>query len=282
MNANFACGLVLIAVVITGSNLSAQDRQPLEEIVRTEKAFAEAAVLKGVRQAFLEFLDDDGILFQPTAVNGKQAWNARAESPALLAWNPVWADVAVDGSIGYTTGDWDFRPAGKEDSPIAFGQYLTIWKKSGTGQFKAVLDIGVVHPQPERLTTEWDSPKFTVDPGKVNESVGQPELKSLNLAEYEQQLADEVRLYRDQKMPMLGKQAALEQIQTEQAGIEAVRILNPKCFRTADFAYGYATLELTKRDGATTRENLLRIWKLRNGKWEITVDLTSPIPPMPK
>ena len=38
-------------------------------IVEAERAFARAAATKGTRDAFLEFLADDGIIFQPGPVN---------------------------------------------------------------------------------------------------------------------------------------------------------------------------------------------------------------------
>src|SRR5689334_7511762 len=94
-----------------GSNIkkSAPVAGDLRKLVDTEQAFARAAAEKGTRAAFLEFLADDGIVFNPTEANGKLVWKARPESPALLAWNPAWADISSDGKLGYTTGGWEFR-----------------------------------------------------------------------------------------------------------------------------------------------------------------------------
>src|ERR1041384_3099053 len=112
-------------------------------LVEMEHAFAKAAATKGTRDAFLEFLADDGIIFQPGPVNGKKYWSERQPRKGLLSWEPVFADVSRAGDLGYTTGPWEFRPNGPDDQPVAFGQYFTIWKKQKDGDWKAVLDRGV-------------------------------------------------------------------------------------------------------------------------------------------
>src|SRR5213593_210514 len=65
------------------------------EIVEAERAFARAAATKNTRDAFLEFLADDGIIFQPGPVNGKQFWQARTPRKGLLSWEPIFADVSL-------------------------------------------------------------------------------------------------------------------------------------------------------------------------------------------
>src|SRR2546426_10798537 len=111
-------------------------------IVEAERAFARGAAAKGTRDAFLEFLADDGIIFQPGPVNGKQFWQARTPRKGLLSWEPIFADVSLAGDMGYTTGPYEFRPNGAGDKPTAFGQYFTIWKKQTDGSWKVALDRG--------------------------------------------------------------------------------------------------------------------------------------------
>jgi len=55
--------------------------ETLESLIRSELAFSKASVEKGMREAFLTFLDDDGIVFRPHATNGKQLWRARSRRP---------------------------------------------------------------------------------------------------------------------------------------------------------------------------------------------------------
>src|SRR3989442_11248041 len=98
-------------------------------IVEAERAFARAAATKGTRDAFLEFLADDGVIFQPGPVNGKEFWQARAPRKGLLSWEPIFADVSLAGDMGYTTRPYEFRPKGANDKPITFGQDFTVCKK---------------------------------------------------------------------------------------------------------------------------------------------------------
>src|ERR1051326_8943026 len=112
-------------------------------VVEMEHAFAKAAATRGTRDAFIEFLADDGIVFQPGPVNGKKFWTERERRKGLLSWEPEYADVSRAGDLGWTTGPWEFRPNGPDEKPAAFGEYFTIWKKQSDGSWKAVLDRGV-------------------------------------------------------------------------------------------------------------------------------------------
>src|SRR5262245_50726039 len=72
------------------------DRQAaLDSVVAAEKAFAQRAAEKGTRDAFLTFLADDALVFEPDPVNGKEAWKARQPPPgSLLSWYPVHSEVS--------------------------------------------------------------------------------------------------------------------------------------------------------------------------------------------
>src|SRR5204863_1844536 len=135
------------SVLMMVASVPAQKESPRTEnrraLVQMEHDFAKAAAANGTRAAFLEFLAEDGIIFQPGPVNGKKFWTARQTSKGLLSWEPVFADVSRAGDLGYTTGPWEYRPNGAGDRPAAFGQYFTIWKKQSNKSWKAVLDRGV-------------------------------------------------------------------------------------------------------------------------------------------
>src|SRR3954449_2738641 len=135
----FALGIVSL-VAAQKESIRMTNRRAL---VQMERDFARTAATKGTRDAFLEFLADDGVLFQPGPVNGKKFWTERQPRKGLLSWEPVFADISRAGDLGYTTGPWEFRANGPDDQPVAFGQYFTIWKKQADGGWKAVLDRGV-------------------------------------------------------------------------------------------------------------------------------------------
>ena len=109
-----------------------------------------------MRDAFLTFMADDGIVFQPRATNAKQLWTARPESKATLIWEPSFASISSAGDLGYTTGPWEFRPPGDSTgaSPppdqITYGHFISVWRKQSDGVWKVAVDIGVVHDRPAR------------------------------------------------------------------------------------------------------------------------------------
>ncbi len=60
-----------------------------------------------------------------------------------LAWTPVNAFGSKGGDLGVTTGDWTFTAPGIK--PVK-GRYVTTWRKTSGGQWKALTDIG--NPDP--------------------------------------------------------------------------------------------------------------------------------------
>src|SRR5437764_1049713 len=73
-------------------------------MVESERKFYQTGQEKGTRAAFLAFLADDAVVFRPGAVNGKEAWEKRAETGLDLIWEPTFAAIAQSADFGYTTG----------------------------------------------------------------------------------------------------------------------------------------------------------------------------------
>jgi hypothetical protein len=108
-------------------------KQNRQALVQMERDFARAAATKGTRDAFLEFIADDGILFQPGPINGKKFWTERQPRKGLLSWEPIFADVSRAGDLGYTTGPWEFRPNG----PMTSRSRLASTSQSGKSRATA-------------------------------------------------------------------------------------------------------------------------------------------------
>jgi ketosteroid isomerase-like protein len=250
----------------------------LENLVNTEKMFAKFTAEKGIKQGFIEFLADDGIIFQPTATNGKEHWKTQKDSTTLLSWNPVFADISSDGKLGYTTGDWELRPKGKEDKPTAFGQYVTLWQKQSDGKFKAILDIGISHDKPQNVAADLLSPKETTltEPTKFFTFLEQSRVfdrsnpATMYNKLYKNNLADDVRILREGKLPIIGKKLADKELKNAAKELS----LQPKfTFDIKNLAYTYGKYESDKEKGS-----FVEIWKFRNGKWQIVLDVYAPIP----
>jgi ketosteroid isomerase-like protein len=279
--------ILLTALMFFGVNAYGQNPnvQPdLNKIVETEKAFAQAAETKGIRSAFLEFLADDGVIFRPNAINGKESWLARSESQALLSWQPSFADVSSNGVLGYSTGAGEFRPKGKTGTEVYYSEYATVWRKQPDGNYKAVIDMGISHDKPLTSETVWKSPVYTV---KVTGADKPYAANTANLffdtattkglsAAYKMFATDDVRFLREGKLPILGKQNALAETKKDKSKIVFGKSMTIQS--AGDMAYALTTFE--KKDGIKIfeRGNTLQIWKLRDGKWQIVLDVMNLIP----
>ena len=147
-----------VVVMVTTSSFPthAVADAPLDSMVASERAFAALSAAKGMKEAFLTYLSEDGILFRPRVVNGRKDWEGRPVSAATLLWEPSFAAVASSGDFGYTTGPWEFHPApdtaGTPAPPEAYlyGQFHSIWRKEKGNRWRVVADIGVTHDKPAR------------------------------------------------------------------------------------------------------------------------------------
>jgi ketosteroid isomerase-like protein len=116
---------------------------PLDTLVATERAFAARSVEKGMNEAFLAYLADDGILFRPGPVNGRSLWLGRPRSRATLDWAPSFAEISGLGDLGFTAGPWTLRPAG--DGERSHGHFVTVWKRDPEGPWRVAVDMGISH-----------------------------------------------------------------------------------------------------------------------------------------
>ncbi len=286
--------ICLLALMI--SSLSAQKeslrKQTRRALVQMEHDFARAAAEKGTRDAFLEFLAEDGILFQPGPVNGKKWWTERAPRKGILSWTPVFADVARSGDLGYTTGPWEFRPNGPDDKPVAFGQYFTIWKKQSDIRWKAVLDRGVTSEKPlsakivqfplnddetfiTNLKVEFDKGRAALLKLEKEFSDRSANKGAVNAFEY--YLADDARLLRQNASFVTNKNAALVFVSAS-AGRLTWEPAFADIAASGDFGYTYGSFELKSRDVVVERGSYVRVWKKQSRSWEVVIDVMSPEP----
>jgi ketosteroid isomerase-like protein len=278
------------------------DRQAaLDSLVAAEKAFAQMAAEKGTRDAFLTFLADDGLVFQPDPVNGKEVWKARQPSPALLSWYPVHSEVSLAGDLGFNTGPYDYSPKAGE-KPVVFGQFATVWARQADGSWKAAIDLGTATPEPPSPVTPSIS---LTGPAKVEVTAlpkvdaGAASVALLDYdrafstatqekgiaAAYEPLLTDDVRLLRASRQPALGKEAA-RALLAENPMPTTWEPRGGGVSRSGDLGYTYGFVK-RHEDGPESpwinTSNYLRVWrKEKDGPWKLAFEVFSPRPNKPK
>ena len=122
-------------------------------LYETDLQFSARAQMLGVANAFREFLAERAILLPngELPVEGLEAIyeHQRAAGEVQLAWEPVGAEVARSGELGYTWGFYEVR-ARQPDGTVrtGHGKYTSIWEKQPDGQWKVILDTGNPGPPP--------------------------------------------------------------------------------------------------------------------------------------
>ena len=274
---------ILAVIIFTFTNIFAQSN--LQKVYDTEKAFEKSVAGKGINQAFIEFATPDGTCFFPGyPVNCREYFKNQPPSTAALFWNPTFVDVSSNGVMAYTTGNSTYKPKGKDDPNAFYGEYATVWQRQPNGNYLAVLDLGISHAQSNN-ETKWISPP---DSGKeLNEKKYSAADYSTAFFEaaakqglskaYKTFLADDARLLREGKMPIIGKENALKEFKNDKSKI----LFTKRSFfvGAADMAYISNTYTATdKNDKPVEKGNFLQVWKLRGNRWEIVLDAFVPIP----
>jgi ketosteroid isomerase-like protein len=272
-----------------------QNDSAWQAVVDTEKAFARMSEEKGIRPSFMAFIADDGVLFRPKAVKGKQ-WMTEHPIPAsdkvpLLRWRPSFADVARAGDMGYTFGPWEFKGDVHDERPSGFGHFVTIWKKQADGSWRFAVDLGISHPEPKIAEPEPSKVQIaqfrstTTNTGAERETLVRLErafseraFTRGGRAAFLSHAAPDVRVFREGQPPLSGKKDGAEVIPTA-AGVWSWRPEAWDVSQSGDLGYSYGSYEL-KANGTSPAEtgNYYRIWKRQRGQWKVVVDLLNPVP----
>lgn len=141
--------LVLITATVACSNkkgAATQDHAANQlELIAVDKAFSAMSEEKGMKTAFIEYLDSNGVLLRPNhmpiiGANAIDYLVQQDDTNFTLSWEPQHAEVSQSGDLGYTYGVYAMRPGSKDT--VIYGSYTSIWKKQQDGKWKLVLDTG--------------------------------------------------------------------------------------------------------------------------------------------
>lgn len=267
------------------------DRQAaLNAVVAAEKAFAKEAAGKGTRAAFLDYLAEDSVVLVPGPLPGRSTWEGRPVRPSLLAWFPVVADVSLAGDLGYTTGPYELRPKGKDDTNVLHGFYTSFWRKQADGSYKVLLDGGISCPAPPASAKEVKigkaNPAKAENPPQVEEARSKFMILSADrafakaaasrgtVAAYTDFLADDARLHREGALPVVSKAKILESLKAQAPKMTWAPI-QARVASSGDLGYSLGDETVGGVPGY-----YLRIWKKQaDDSWRVVLDLYNPAPP---
>lgn len=136
-------------------------------LYETDTQFAAQARVLGVAEAFRQFLAERAVQLPngELPVQGRQAiYEHQVQAgDAQLFWEPVAAEVARSGELGYTWGFYEVHIREPDGTlRTGHGKYTTIWEKQPDGAWKVILDTGNPGPPPPSAEA---SPRRARPPG---------------------------------------------------------------------------------------------------------------------
>lgn len=141
--------LLIFLILVSSCQIQNRDEEDIPKADITElqivdSEFSDYSKQYGMRKAFLEYIDDDGVMMkdQSLPIKGARAIDlisSMNDSTVTMTWEPEGGDIAASGELGYTYGIYEMRD---RENNVQRGTYVTIWKKQKDGKWKFVLDSG--------------------------------------------------------------------------------------------------------------------------------------------
>lgn len=288
-------GTVQVAGAPRADDSLALRRANLSSLILAERAFAQMGRDSGTHASFLANLADSAILYRPGPVNGPR-WlreNPPVNRVAVLVWEPRWADVSTAGDMGFTTGPYEVRLRGVQDTAAGRGHFVSVWRREGSGPWRVMLDAGAAGPQQWTLSREgwgeWESPaEPPVPPSGTAAGSQEDELLAADREigagtepgwrAFVSRLDAGARVYRQLRPVTVGRDDARRALEgtaaTYRASPEASLIS-----RSSDLAMTRGSYRLEGPNGAATEQgHYVRLWRRAgDGRWYVVIDLALPI-----
>jgi ketosteroid isomerase-like protein len=274
----------IIIFLLFSISLFAQDpkqKEELQRIIQTENAFAQASIDKGTKNAFLEFLSKEAIIFDKSMpTNGLEHWQ-KLDFKGVITWQPIIAEIAGSSDLGYTVGNYQFHNTTAEEKPSSFGSFVTLWKRQADNTWKVAIDMEVSHDEVIVNTASITEIYPVFKPYELkNQMVLAERMVFMNdhfywknakssLNPFEPHLAQNVRIYRRNLKPIIGKENAkafLKKTYNKDLVYTGLKAISPNA---GDLVCVYGVISGGGKSGT-----YLRIYKQEaKDAWKIVVEM---------
>lgn len=112
-------------------------------LLNAERAFLKSAQTDGMVKAFAKHLSQDARVHR----NGVQPILGQdaiaqflAKTSFIPTWEPMFADVAQSGDLGYTYGSYELKETSDSNATTEKGYYARVWKRGANDQWQVALD----------------------------------------------------------------------------------------------------------------------------------------------
>lgn len=115
-----------------------------QEVLETEKEFAELVGKEGIHKAFVLYAAEDAVLMRNNElIRGKKNIDIfyAGQFTRNLKWTVEFVDVSASGDMAYTYGHYSFTSVDQEGlKKEDRGVFHTVWKRQEDGSWKFVYD----------------------------------------------------------------------------------------------------------------------------------------------
>jgi hypothetical protein len=80
-------------------------------------------------------------------MNGRTLYEKYDDKGRRLIWEPVFATISRSEELGVTTGPWELKKSATDRDSMAFGQFVSVWKRQPDNTWKVILDVGTIIPR---------------------------------------------------------------------------------------------------------------------------------------
>lgn len=251
---------------------NAFSQSPVDQIISSEKSFAETSRTQNTKTAFLAFVDEQCIGFDKGAeLNVHDEWMHRRADSSKLTWQPQLAIAASSGELGVTTGPWQYYQKEITDTPQFHGQFASVWMKKTDGNWKVMLDIGASFNEKQKAFSSVK--KITIAKQQYRLTY-ESELENVNInfnKAFAEKASDALDKYMDDDCfvivdghaPLNGS----KQIKNNSEIIPQNISFNQTDFfvsKVQDLLAVYGRVE-----GGKTKQNYLCVWKRKGDNWKL-------------
>lgn len=254
-------------------------------LAAAEAAFAAHSVREDMRAAFMAAFADDGVFIRDTGWALANNWlRNRPAPPIVLDWRARHVEVASSGDLGLSTGPWKITSKADPSAEPAHGQYVSVWRRTGSGPWQVVVDLGIGHKQPALWDAPLEARMVPASGGATGESVVEAEAQFARAvaehgpkAAYEAHGASDLRYYRNGQPPAASRAAALASpAMGEDRWVSTV--VRSETAAANDLAYARGTFAAPAAP-AKVRGYFMRVWRREAGQWRIVMDVVNPAAP---
>jgi ketosteroid isomerase-like protein len=267
----------------------------LQSLVAAEREFSARSVRNGMKDAFLAYLAEDGVIFRPVPTNGRESWKTRENPKGTLIWEPTFAEVSEAGDLGVDSGPWEYRlPGDSTRQQTLHGHFVSVWKRVPKGPWRVAADLGVSHrPPPSEglgsgaLTAGPAHQKLTggsaLDLRKLDVEYAEATRQNGVGAAFAAIAAPDIRLYREGSLPFLGREAARTEMDSLPGNLHFIQQGNRlSASRDLGYTYGIAQrFDIGDDKAGLAADSLvyLHVWRQNPDRsWRLSLAVLNPLP----